>query len=417
MVSSNVSGSGGVYMDTSFDFTPKVAENCGVDFKNFMNNSKDAKVEVKNDIVKDKTNEDMNYLNNNSLAAQKINSSKAEESAKLTKDMIAKIEKAIKEVVMKEFGVSEEELINAMNVLGISFMDLLENSNLTALSMQLNGVDEAILMVTDAELALQFKTIVNELREIVSEFAEQLNMEPEELKGLLTDVSDENLLKTETETENDAVSNEINQTEKVEVNQTTKDDSQGFDSKDNKKESSNLEPREIVADIVNNLKSGFAEAIAKSEYSTTSYIDGMDIIEQIMESVKVTGIEEGTALEIQLNPEHLGKISLNVVSKDGAITAQITAQDEAVRRIIESQLVTLKENLNNQGIKVEAVEVTISARGFEQQFNDQNSKADDGKGVRKTRKAFKDEFEDEEENDEVVQEVLKSQGNSVNLMA
>ena len=71
-------------------------------------------------------------------------------------------------------------------------------------------------------------------------------------------------------------------------------------------------------------------------------------------------------MEIQLNPENLGKIHLTVTAKDGIMTAQLTAQDEAVKKVLESQLAQLKENFNNQGLKVQNVEVTVESHAYDQ---------------------------------------------------
>ena len=46
-------------------------------------------------------------------------------------------------------------------------------------------------------------------------------------------------------------------------------------------------------------------------------------------------------MEMQLNPEHLGKIYLNISEREGVIRAQITAQNEAVKEALETQLVEL----------------------------------------------------------------------------
>jgi flagellar hook-length control protein FliK len=65
------------------------------------------------------------------------------------------------------------------------------------------------------------------------------------------------------------------------------------------------------------------------------------------------------------------------------MTAHIAAQTEAARAAIESQLVTLKDAFQNQGLKVESVEVTIGThefnmeqeQGFEEQQQEQANKA------------------------------------------
>lgn len=73
-----------------------------------------------------------------------------------------------------------------------------------------------------------------------------------------------------------------------------------------------------------------------------------------------------TSLQMQLYPEHLGKVSIQVVSKNGVLTAQIAAENEVAKAALESQLATLKESFDSQGIKVQSVEVMVSTNAFEQ---------------------------------------------------
>ena len=53
------------------------------------------------------------------------------------------------------------------------------------------------------------------------------------------------------------------------------------------------------------------------------------------------------------------------------ISAQLYAQDEAVRAALESQVAALKESLEAQGMKVDAIEITEHSHQLEQNL-DQN---------------------------------------------
>ena len=112
---------------------------------------------------------------------------------------------------------------------------------------------------------------------------------------------------------------------------------------------------------------------------TTSQIDVNDVINQIARNVRVTISEAATSMEMQLNPEHLGKIYLNISERAGVIRAQITAQNEAVKEALETQLVELRTNLSQQGIKVDAVEVTVGTHEFEQNLEG-NAKQEEQQG-------------------------------------
>ena len=70
-------------------------------------------------------------------------------------------------------------------------------------------------------------------------------------------------------------------------------------------------------------------------------------------------------IEMQLHPESLGTVHIQLTSKGGEVTAQFQVQNEAVKAAIESQITTLQESLREQGVKVEAVQVSVESHGFE----------------------------------------------------
>ena len=71
---------------------------------------------------------------------------------------------------------------------------------------------------------------------------------------------------------------------------------------------------------------------------------------------------------------------MQVTSKEGAVTAQLFVQNETVKAMIESQLMVLREAMNEQGVKVEAVEVTVETgqfgRSLEQHSEQQKQEAE-----------------------------------------
>ena len=93
-----------------------------------------------------------------------------------------------------------------------------------------------------------------------------------------------------------------------------------------------------------------------------------EIMDQIMEYMKVQIKPEMTQLEMQLHPESLGNVHVHISSREGVITAQFTAQNETVKAALESQIVQLKETFNEQGVKVEQIEVHVQANGFQQEY-------------------------------------------------
>lgn len=127
----------------------------------------------------------------------------------------------------------------------------------------------------------------------------------------------------------------------------------------------------------------------------------IDIVNQVVEKLQSSMQDGQTTLEMQLNPERLGKMLVSVTSREGVMTANFTVQNEEARAALESQIISLRENLEQRNLKVDAVEVSVSDFTFSQsgqadtgdqkEFNQGNGK----------RARFDFEAEDEETADTV----------------
>ena len=65
------------------------------------------------------------------------------------------------------------------------------------------------------------------------------------------------------------------------------------------------------------------------------------------------------------------------------MTASFITQNEAVKQALESQMMTLQDSLNQQGLKVEAVEVSVSTNAFDSnldQGRDEQGKSQSNRG-------------------------------------
>ncbi|MBQ7478858.1 MAG: flagellar hook-length control protein FliK, partial [Selenomonadaceae bacterium] len=86
--------------------------------------------------------------------------------------------------------------------------------------------------------------------------------------------------------------------------------------------------------------------------------DDFDIPQQIVEQARLIRAQESTEMVIRLKPEHLGNLTLRIsVSNEGAVTASFFSDNAQVRHIVENSLVQLRQELENQGIKVDKAEV------------------------------------------------------------
>lgn len=92
-----------------------------------------------------------------------------------------------------------------------------------------------------------------------------------------------------------------------------------------------------------------------------------EIVNQIVNQIRLTVSQNNASLQMALHPEGLGKLRLTVEAKEGIMTARFVVSNETAKEAIEANIQVLKDTLSGQGLKVEDIEVTVSANGFDQE--------------------------------------------------
>lgn len=96
----------------------------------------------------------------------------------------------------------------------------------------------------------------------------------------------------------------------------------------------------------------------QTQPQTARAADVYDIRQQILEQVRMIRTAQTTELVMQLKPEHLGQLTMKVsVANNGSVTAVFQSENAQVRAAIESQITQLKQELQQQGLKVDNVSV------------------------------------------------------------
>ena len=157
----------------------------------------------------------------------------------------------------------------------------------------------------------------------------------------------------------ESVTETFTQTAKSENNANLKGNNEGFEHASRFAESevisANTAPQTTVVNTeVNNL----GEVV--ETVTTYTNEDANSIMSQVTQSIRVNYTADTTSLEMQLHPASLGTVNMNIASTNGVVTAHIIVQNEAVRAALESQLITLQQTFEEQGQKIEAVEVSVA---------------------------------------------------------
>jgi flagellar hook-length control protein FliK len=103
------------------------------------------------------------------------------------------------------------------------------------------------------------------------------------------------------------------------------------------------------------------EVVVQNEVKQVLYqqISTKEVIDQIVTKAVVKLTPDKTSMQLQLNPGHLGKVSVSVTSEQGLVKSQFVAENQVVKEMLEANMIQLKEQLEEQGIKVDKIEVTV----------------------------------------------------------
>lgn len=359
------------------------------------------------------------------------------------KEALTKIEEQLMQKIMESFDVTEEEVKEAMEVLAINIYDLLQTDNLKELAVYVSNEESLVAMVTNADMYQAYKEAVTGIEEIAASFMDEFSVTPEELQEIMTQLKNvkvdstiknvdsvnmENVLQeqmmvtgqeqsektaeveVQTETKEPQIVVEVSKTmEPVEKEKSdnkiplqendeiqlkekpveTPTEEQKSQQQNNFTSASESEAGEGKTtakqneNAVSQTNTSYATVVTENEVQTvvrTQKTDFEGVVRQIVEQIKVEIKPDVSSMELQLNPENLGKVNLHVSSKEGVITAQFFVQNETVKTLVEGQLMVLREAMNEQGVKVEAVEVTVETgqfgRNLEQHSEQQKQEAE-----------------------------------------
>ena len=372
----------------------------------------------------------------------------------VSKEVLEQVTDAVKVILMDELGVSADTLQSMMNVLSLSDADLLNGDNLKALIMLNYGISDSVGLMMDEKAYQSLVNVMAEVDSAVDMYCEQAGMTAEELKvfaelNAAGGLSDGDIFMEDTlAVAEDVVALEGEDTADdiiVEVKKTSSEiktaalqavsGSENAENQnpmaDNQGENATMEDggQHTVGNVQTNIQTITTESGVQTVF--TRLTETLDMVKQIVEQIRVQISPDTTSMEMQLNPENLGKVMLNVSTKNGEVTAQLTVENEAVKAAVESQLVQLKESLNNQGLKVEAVEVSVETRSFERQEQESGQGRQDAEEIVEKQNTIrrrninlrealtedgllKDGLTEEEV---LTQKLMKAHGNMVDFMA
>ena len=339
-------------------------------------------------------------------------------------DALSQIIEQIKEIL----GVSDEELLSGMESIGMKPVDLLDSANMTQLVTTLSGEDSSISLVANEELYTALREITQMIETTTGELLENAGLTQDELDVVLTKltelenknvvpdetmpmaensdmpVQDESMISAEmangnaTETTNqtadqipvmveddqqeeqsnlpkqDSLENATAENDLAE--ETAENDTRIHQQKPGRDESNENSPKDFEQNknMAQNFQNELTEAVNATGENVESFTSASTerIMRQLADMVKLVKNENLTEMELQLHPASLGTVNVSLTTKGGVVTAEFVTQNETVKAAIEAQASQLQAKLEEQGVKVEAIEVSVASHQMERNLDQNN---------------------------------------------
>lgn len=351
--------------------------------------------------------------------------------------------------VSDKLDIPVEQVVDTINEMGLKPENLITEGDVKNLFLELKSADVSDLL-TDESLRAELQDFMNDMNQLLQGLPMPIEQAPEMIgrQGIDFDdivrIIDMNVADAEDIVVDDNVSTDksisysvsddaaeplvivndertphetLNESDNTEFSSESQNDADKSLRSNERKSSDSI--RTERKDFVDPILQGISDAVSQVEDVNAvaeSNVRPTSIVEQIVEQVRVNMSQESTSMEMQLYPEHLGRIQIHVISKDGVMTARIAAETESAKQAIEAGLNNLKESLQNQNLKVDAIEVMVSTTGFAESDERQDQYQQQGTGNRGRRLSFSD-MEDEISDEEDEAERMMAEGSSVSYRA
>ena len=127
-------------------------------------------------------------------------------------------------------------------------------------------------------------------------------------------------------------------------------------------------PQEMVAANISTAtpapESKFDSAVHASHQTPEAPSDAKemqsDVIRQIVQRMTLRSDGRQSQMQIRLKPEFLGNLRMDVITENRLVLVRMTAESHAVKEMIEQNIGLLKNELQQHGLQIQKIDVTVS---------------------------------------------------------
>lgn len=340
----------------------------------------------------------------------------------------------VEDIVKDVLKLDDDQMDAILAAMGITVLQLLDPQILQQFVLTAEGAGDITDMLTSEMMLADYQMILQQFAQMpegVSEILAQMEPVSEDdadLQGILQELTAVKSKQAPVVSDGEVLQKAVNTQEPAILGQTSSSDSSKTMSGE-----SNASSTESFVQTSQPQTDASVEAVpfaqqfdlqgAREVQDAPMPNQSVQIIEQIVRQIRVSVTDTTSTMEMQLNPERLGKVLLTISAKEGMMTANFTVQTEEARLALESQMYQLRDTLEQKEIKVEAVSISVSDFSFAQGGGDDADSKNLEQGDGKSRRF---QFEDSEEEaqeasdkeaERVRKSVMRDHGGSVDFTA
>ena len=304
-------------------------------------------------------------------------------------DISEEVEVAVEKVVQEiatAMNVSPEEIASAMEELGLDSADLLTQEGLQGLIVSLNGEDGTALL-TDDVLYGNLKAITETAEGLAESIKSEHGLSNEEFMDVLAKtvsdtteetevVAEEEVTLQDTDADVQVFGKEQTQVQVKETTETAGENTRGQGREQSR--SDNADTTQVVGTANQFMNVQNNQNISAVTFAAqTPQAQATEIMRQVVDFIRTNFFADMTEVEMQLNPQSLGRLNVSLQAQaNGDMIAKFAAQNEQVKAALENQLPQLLQRFEEQGIKVNEVQVTIGGQAFNEGTREQMNRDD-----------------------------------------
>ncbi len=340
----------------------------------------------------------------------------------------------VEDIVKDVLKLDDDQMDAILAAMGITVLQLLDPQILQQFVLTAEGAGDITDMLTSEMMLADYQMILQQFAQMpegVSEILAQMEPVSEDdanLQGILQELTAVKPEQAPVVSDGEVLQKAVNTQEPAILGQTPSSDSSKTMSGESNASSTESfvltsQPQTDASVEAVPFAQQFDLQGAREVQDAPMPNQSVQIIEQIVRQIRVSVTDTTSTMEMQLNPERLGKVLLTISAKEGMMTANFTVQTEEARLALESQMYQLRDTLEQKEIKVEAVSISVSDFSFAQGGGDDADSKNLEQGDGKSRRF---QFEDSEEEaqeasdkeaERVRKSVMRDHGGSVDFTA